>query len=61
MIATATKNHAEPKHSSADAVTRLRLVKLQHSDDPVAAAIATAASLLLGRIDRLVEVMESAA
>ncbi len=39
---------------SSELVTKLRLVQLQHSTDPQAAAIATAATLLLSRIDRLV-------
>ena len=41
--------------SLAETVQRLQLIRLSHSDNPVAASVATAATLLLPRIDRLIE------
>ncbi len=49
------KSH-NPQHG--DNVTRLRLVRLQHSTDPRTAAIATAAALLLTQLDRLLAAVE---
>ena len=37
---------------------QLRLIRLQHSDDPLAATMATAAALILPRLDRLIELLE---
>ena len=45
----------------SDAVTRLRLIKLQHSTDPQAAALATSVSLLLSRLDRIIALLEGVA
>ena len=47
-----------PARTLGDAVQRLRLVKLSHSDDDLAAAIATGTTLLLSRLDRLLEQRE---
>lgn len=44
-----------PARSLAETVRRIRLIRLAHSDDPSAAAIATAATLLLSRLDALIE------
>ncbi len=60
MIATSPRP-AEVEPGQADAVARLRLIQLQHSDDPLAASVATAATLLLSRLDRLIEAQERAA
>lgn len=50
-----------PARPLADAVQRLRLVELAHSCDPLAAAVATAALLLLPRIDQLIDQPEQMA
>jgi len=42
-------------------VVRLRLIRLSHSSDPTAAAIATAAFLLLDKLDQLLAAIEVAA
>ncbi|MCH8344704.1 MAG: hypothetical protein IH983_12045 [Planctomycetes bacterium] len=43
-----------PARSLAETVQRIRLIRMAHSDDPLTAAIATAATLLLPRLDRLI-------
>ncbi len=60
MIAYA-KDRRVPEDRHHDVVERLRLVRLQHSTNPQAAAIATSVSLLLPRLDRLIRLMEDAA
>ena len=49
--------NCKPSRPTSDAVTRMRLIRLQHSEDPQAAAIATGMTLLLSRIDRLLEML----
>ncbi len=44
-----------PAPSLSETVQRIRLIRLAHSPDPLAAAIATLGVLLLPRIDRLIE------
>ena len=51
-------NSPDPDPPANDAVTRLRLIKLQHSTDATAAAIATLGTLLISRLDRLLEALE---
>ena len=53
------KRPARPR-PLGDTIQRLRLVQLVHSQDQLAAAIATAATLLLPRIDALIEKLEAA-
>ena len=60
MIATQRECKAD-RPPSSELVTKLRLLQLQHSTDPQAAAIATAATLLLSRIDLLLEALGGAA
>ena len=60
MIATQRECKAD-RPPSSELVTKLRLLQLQHSTDPQAAAIATGMTLLLSRIDRLLEMLGVAA
>jgi len=60
MIATNRECKAD-RPSSSELVTKLRLLQLQHSEDPRAAAIATVGALLLDRLDRLLAAMGVAA
>ena len=43
------------KHNAdrAELATKMRLIKLQHSTDPTAAAIASGLTLVLAKLDRL--------
>ena len=51
---------SQPSRPFSEMVMRLRLAKLSHSKDNLAAAVATAASLLLPRLDALIEQRERA-
>ena len=61
MVSIAPRRNTKRDRPASEHVARLRLLQLQHSDDPQAAAIATATWLLLARVDRLLEAMGAAA